>query len=211
MRLLKIIRRAKNNMDFQILKDNNIDIQAGISYCGDEAKYIASLQRYYRLYESNFTKMRECIQGEQLQEFTILVHALKSNSKMIGANELSQFAATMEAAGKAGDLETIKGNFDDLIEKYRGTIEVIKVYGEMPAVKIPGVLSEQEALKVAEELMSALDDYDGDSAMSLMEEFLKFPFRITVKQRLKEAKAYIAEYLFDDAMAIVGEAVKEIQ
>lgn len=198
-------------MDFGILKDNNINIQAGISYCGDEARYVSTIQRYYRLYDANCVKMKNALDSDNIAEFTTLVHSLKSNSKMIGANELSELAAWLENAGKEGNYVYINECFPQLLVKYEEVIGLLKPYGEMEQVKIPGVLSEQEAMQISEKLLRALDDYDGDASMPLIDELLKFPFRFRVKNSLKEARMNIEEYLFDEALEIVREAIKEIQ
>jgi len=198
-------------MDLGILRENNLNIQGGISYCGDESRYLATIQRYYRLYDSNCSKIKKALEEENLVEFTTLVHSLKSNSKMIGADKLAQLAAQVEATGKEGNIALIDDNLPILLEKYERLSHVLKPYGEMETVKIPGVLSEQEAKDIGEKLIKALEDYDGDAAKPLMEDFLKFPFRFRVKNQLKEAKSDIEGYLFDEALEKVLEAIKEIQ
>jgi signal transduction histidine kinase/CheY-like chemotaxis protein len=50
---------------------------------------------------------------EKLPLFVTTVHALKSACATIGAEALSQKAATLEAAGKLGDMETISRQLDD--------------------------------------------------------------------------------------------------
>lgn len=197
-------------MDFSTLKENQINVQNGINYCGDEARYLATMQRYFRLYDNNCEKMKNAL-AENSADFTTLVHSLKSTSRMIGADELADVAAKMEAASKECNQDYIRQNVDTLFEQYKNVIESIRVYGEMEPVQIPGVISEREALEIGDKLLEALDDYDGDEAKLLMERFLKFPFRFTVKRRLKEAKNDISEYLFDEAYEIVKEAVGEIQ
>lgn len=197
-------------MDFGLLRENNINVQNGLKYCGNENNYISTLQRFYRLYESNCKKMKEAIVIKELGEFTTLVHSLKSNSRMIGADTLSELAARLEMAGKEKDISFINDNFETMLAEYETVIGFIKSDIDMQPVKITGVVSEEEALLLIEKLCQTLDDYDGDASLPLMDELLKFPFRITVKNRLKEARTNIREYLFDEAYDIVKEAAKEI-
>jgi HPt (histidine-containing phosphotransfer) domain-containing protein len=62
--------------------------------------------------------------GGDLSAFSTQVHAIKSAAGTIGATELSAEAAALEAAGKAGDLETIRkalpGFCDGLTELVEG-------------------------------------------------------------------------------------------
>lgn len=196
-------------MDFSTLLKNGINAQSGIRYCGDETRYLVTVQRYFRLYESNCENIKKSLE-ENLADFTTLVHSLKSTSRMIGADELSGMAAKMEEAGKTSDMAYIQENIQSLLEKYGKVIDAIRIYGEMEPAKIPGMISENEAKAIGEKLLEALDDYDGDTAKPLIEELLTFPFRFAVKRRLKEAQNDIKGYLFDEAYEIVKESLGEI-
>lgn len=67
-------------------------------------------------------------ENEDFTNYTIFLHALKSTSKMVGAAELSEMAAKMEQAGKTGDIDYIKANYNALIEEYDKVIAEIKDY-----------------------------------------------------------------------------------
>ena len=53
------------------------------------------------------------------KNYAILVHALKSSSKTIGAMELSEVAYTEEMAAKEADEATIRRHHDQMMEEYR--------------------------------------------------------------------------------------------
>jgi signal transduction histidine kinase/CheY-like chemotaxis protein len=61
-----------------------------------------------------------------LSDFTIQAHALKSAAGTIGAAELSKEAAVLEAAGKAGDLQTIRETLPLFHEHLSRLIEEVK-------------------------------------------------------------------------------------
>ena len=54
-----------------------------------------------------------------IRNYTIEVHALKSTARMIGAADLSALAFEMEQAGNANDLDKINANTPTLMEMYR--------------------------------------------------------------------------------------------
>ena len=45
------------NMDITWMKEAGLDTQAGISYTGNTEKYVSAVQRFYKNYEKNRTKV----------------------------------------------------------------------------------------------------------------------------------------------------------
>lgn len=61
-------------------------------------------------------------------DYAIKVHALKSTSLTIGAEELSGQAKELERAGKEQDVEYIRENHPLLLQLYRQVCESIEKY-----------------------------------------------------------------------------------
>ena len=59
------------------------------------------------------------------KEYGVLVHSLKSSSKMIGAQSLSDQAAILEAAGDRADAEAIRQAHPDMMERYRALADTL--------------------------------------------------------------------------------------
>lgn len=73
---------------------------------------------------------------KDFKNYTIFVHALKSTSKMIGANELSEMARKMEQAGKEDNTQYILDNYDAMIKEYSKIVDEIKDFlGENKATE----------------------------------------------------------------------------
>ena len=60
------------------------------------------------------------------KNYAILAHALKSNSRMIGAAALSETAGRLEAAADAGQTEVIRQAHDDMIARYTALAGIIE-------------------------------------------------------------------------------------
>ena len=60
------------------------------------------------------------------ENYRIQVHALKSGSRTIGANELSDEALHLEEAAKSGDTDYIRSNTQRVLEQYRALTERIR-------------------------------------------------------------------------------------
>ena len=64
------------------------------------------------------------------KNYEIKVHSIKSNSKAIGATELSELARELEDAAKNGDMDRIRDKHEELIHQYMRVREVLeKVFG----------------------------------------------------------------------------------
>ncbi|MCM1065145.1 MAG: ATP-binding protein [Eubacterium sp.] len=106
-----------------LLSRAGIDIEQGISYCGDKE----GLREIIGIYHSEGSRRRSQLQqffGEQdWKNYVITVHALKSNSKGIGAMELSDLALSLEMAGKGNDIDYILQNHEKMMEMHDQLLE----------------------------------------------------------------------------------------
>ncbi|HAF26465.1 MAG TPA: hybrid sensor histidine kinase/response regulator, partial [Lachnospiraceae bacterium] len=96
-----------------------IDTDAGLNYCGDCESYLEALDMYRGSAEKKADEIKEYWAKKDIKNTTIKVHALKSASRSIGANELSEAAARLEKAGRDGDIEILDKELGDLILRYR--------------------------------------------------------------------------------------------
>lgn len=58
--------------------------------------------------------------------------------------------------------------------------------------------------------MEALDDFDDVTSKKLVQYLSGYPFQEEQKNRLDEAKDYIEDYLYDDALEIIRELSNSI-
>ncbi len=113
--------------DFEILKKNGIDPEIGLPYCQNNKDFYRSLLKDYVAAQAERTDhLENGCKNEDWHEYAIYVHSLKSSSKLIGAMELSEQAARLEAAAKNGDGETIRSEHRSLIERYEKVTETIR-------------------------------------------------------------------------------------
>ncbi|MCR5092872.1 MAG: response regulator [Lachnospiraceae bacterium] len=80
-----------------------IDIAAGLRNNGSAEAYLSTLEIYRGSYDDKARELDGALAGEDYQNYTIKVHALKSSLRIIGAAGLGEEAQKLEDAGKAGD------------------------------------------------------------------------------------------------------------
>ena len=188
-----------------------IDLKTGIEYTGGNDKYISALQRYFKSSENNKKKIKDYLETSDLDNLAITVHALKSNSKKIGALSLASKFEVLEIASKNKDVETIKNNIQPTLDEYEVLLDSLKPLGEIESLKAPGELSGEEAKEVAQKLLEALDDFDDDKASELINKLAGYPFRITQKTKLKEAADNIGDFMYDEAAELIREILPAIE
>ena len=100
---------------------HGIDVQKGIVMTGGTIEgFFAVLSTYYKDAQERLSLLQKALDEDQIPVFIMHIHALKSASAAIGAAELSEEAAKLEAAGKSEDTlyisDTINTFADNLIK-----------------------------------------------------------------------------------------------
>lgn len=198
-------------MDLDFLEEKGISIQDGKAYTGGEDKYISALQRYYKSYEKNKSEVRSLWESHNIGDFGIKVHALKSNSRMIGAKELADAFEELELAARDNNTSLIDEKTESALAMYDRIVEAIRPVGEAEAVTVADEISAEEARQTAQALLTALDDFDDDLSAELVHKLMGYPFRITQRGKLKEAADYIGEFMYDEAAGLINEIIPEIE
>ena len=200
-------------MDYDIskLEEYGVDTEVGLEYTGGYNKYISALQRFYKSYESNRAKLDETLSSGNITDFTIYVHALKSNARMIGAVELSSMFEELELAGRDGNSEAITKAAPDTIERYKRLIEQLRPIGEAKKVTAADEISAEEARETAGKLLEALDDFDDELSLKLATKLKGYPFRITQRDMLEQAVNNIEDFLYDEAAEIIRDISETIE
>lgn len=191
--------------DMTLLKKAGLDTDAGIGYTGGEDKYLSAVRRYIKNHEKNRAGVTEYHEARDLESYAIAVHALKSNSRMIGAADLGDLFEELETAAKAGDTETVDNKTSAALASYDDLIEKLEPVGGLDEITVPGEISADEARDTAERLMEALDDFDDELSKELALRLAGYPFRITQRDMLEKAAGYIDDFMYDEAAELIKE------
>ena len=108
---------------FVALCDLSIDPKKGLHYCQqDEDFYRTLLQQYAKDGEKKKEDADHFFEAGDLSNYAIVVHSVKSTSKMIGALSLSDEAAGLETAAKDGNSTYILENHAAVMTEYEKVI-----------------------------------------------------------------------------------------
>ena len=198
-------------MDITWLSETGLDTETGISYTGGQDKYISALQRFYKNYEKNRAKVCEYLLAKDYENYMITVHALKSNAKMIGARDLSTLFETLETAARNNEIGFIEPQNAVALKEYDELIQKLAPIGAMGDVRAADEISAEAARETVDKLLEALDDFDDEEAKKLAKVLSGYPFRLTQAEKLKEAAAFIEDFMYDEAAGIIRQIAPAIE
>lgn len=106
------------------LKSNNeLDISAGLTRCETADDYMKALMVFYSSIDEKAAEIERFIEEDNIDDYVLRVHSLKSMARLIGADSLSIMASDLEQAGKERDLSLIKASSPLLLKGYRSLKE----------------------------------------------------------------------------------------
>ena len=104
-----------------------IDTEAGIGYAqGDKDFYRDILKEYVTGHADHSEKLIGYYEKKDWDNYSVLVHAVKSTSRTIGAGALADLAAKMELASKDRDIDFVEKEHANTLEQYSKTASAIK-------------------------------------------------------------------------------------
>ena len=102
-----------------------INVEEAVGYCGTPEIYMDVVGVFADAIEEKAALLEECVEKNELNLFTITVHALKSSLMTIGIDDLSITARDLELLGKEGDIEQIKEKLPGFIYEYQNLKAVL--------------------------------------------------------------------------------------
>ena len=117
--------RRERKVFSEICPDINLD--TALKYCMDSKSFL--MQMFMTFADvRRAEKIQSAFDAFDVKNYQILVHALKSTSLSIGAEDLSERAKSLELAAKENKLDEIKSNHSTLMTAYEKVREQITEY-----------------------------------------------------------------------------------
>ncbi len=156
---------------------SSLNKENGYLYCGGPEAFEEIIEVYANKGDQNYLPLKEVYEKEDWTNYTIMIHAVKSSMKAIGADILSEKARLLEMAGKENNIAYIRDNHDEVYEMYQALIlDFMKRAGkEMPSEQSSEVdlssleeLSAEQMSEMKKDLESAMFDLDGDKMIEVL-------------------------------------------
>ena len=189
-----------------------------IENVGGLETYNEILKNYYLTIDYIENEINEYFEkidvDDNLKNYTIKVHALKSSAKTIGAKDLAELAQEIEEYGKNGEVEKIKLNHNMFLEKQINIKSKIEPY---VLSLIQNESSEECMIRTKEELIEkfkdleiAIENMDIDLADEIVAQIDKTEFSHEFDKLNVELKESILNINIDKAKELISRILKNI-
>lgn len=115
-------------MDRKFLEKNGVDVAKGLELLGDMDMYNDTMEEYYKEIQSKYRDLKKYKEKDDMSNYAIVVHSIKSDSKYLGFTKLAELAYDHELKSKDNDSKYIGENFDSLDQEINRIIGIIKEY-----------------------------------------------------------------------------------
>lgn len=102
-----------------------INVEQGITYCGDKEGFRDIIRIFHAEGAKRSDSLIRFFKEQDWKNYVITAHTLKSNSKGIGANDLSALALELEMAGKENRIDYILEHHEELLEEHDALLKIL--------------------------------------------------------------------------------------
>lgn len=147
-----------------ILGFEGLDSDSAINTIGSVALYDKIVKEYYRSGKEKYEGIKKAFETEDIEDYTIRVHALKSSSRQIGAAGLGDMAEELEKAGNERDIDTIHAKTLPMLETYDKLLnDLADYYPETPDVGDKPLIDDGMLKEQFDTLHNACENLDMDA------------------------------------------------
>jgi len=186
---------------------DELDVVQGLSRCGTAETYLDTLAVYAKNAASAADEIENLWRAGDAGGVTVKVHALKSTSRAIGAEELGALAEKLEAAGKAGDTRTLDAELGGLLARFRALGAALAPLREADAAQDDGGLPPLPNGKLREAYDSLREfaaNMDSDGAAYVLNYLSGFRIPEGERARVERARQAVENFDWDKIEGILS-------
>ena len=118
----------KNNIEY--LKENDIDIDSSLELLGDIDMYNETLNIFIEENKTRIPRIEKNKNDGNMKDYSIDVHALKSDCKYLGFKRLAELSYDHELKSKENDTKYVNEHFSELMNEYERINKIISEYSK---------------------------------------------------------------------------------
>ena len=175
-----------------------MDYETGLNYVGgDEALYREVVFDYADSAEERALAIEACLAEDDIESYTLNVHALKGVSRTIGAFEVGKLAMELEESGRAGDWEKIREKTPLLLKQYRELGMKLKGQSAAEDAELLPITSEEIKEKL-QRLHDLLEQYDSIGAEEVLKDMERYDYpKYAMRELIKKMKEEMNQFNYD--------------
>ena len=158
----------EENLHNLLRQIEDVDYGKAMTLCGNSEDILISvIEVYVKSYPQIKERIDKTYAEEDLKNYAIEVHGVKSSSRSVGNDVLGEIAYRLEIESKDGNISYVKENHDEFYNKYeqfvnelKEIIDKIKPEEEIEKIEI----SKEEILSMIDECLSLYDEFETTKA-----------------------------------------------
>ena len=162
----------EENLRNMLRRIENVDYDKAMTLCGKSEDILLSV---IEVYVKSYSQIKERIDStyakEDLKNYAIEVHGVKSSSRSIGNDVLGEMAYRLEIEAKDGNIAYVKENHSEFAMKYeqfvgklKEIVDKLKTEEKIEKVKF----SKEEMLSMINECISLYDEFETTKAEEVL-------------------------------------------
>lgn len=208
----EVVEETQNLEEIEFLEEKlrpfGIHLKQGLIYVeGELEQYVDMVKLFLRQSEARKEKMRGFLKEGNTEEYTIEVHALKSNGKMIGSRKMSELAYEMEIQGRNGKLEYLRQNQAKLEKGWEELEQGLRILMEEQQKTVMEetveTMTPEEVQVRVERLRNAIEEMDVEAAQEELETLLCGEMEQSQKERFMQVRNCLEEFSYQEALEIL--------
>lgn len=114
--------------NIEYLKKNGVDLNKCLELFGDVETYNETLKGFNRSVDGKLKQIEKFYKDEDMPNYSIYVHSLKSDCKYFGFMKLANIAFEHEMASKDNDIKFVKEHYRELLDETNKVKTVVNEY-----------------------------------------------------------------------------------
>ncbi len=117
-----------NKLNQEYLKNNNVDLSSALNLLGDIDIYNDVMREFKKGLDERLEKLRNYKDTNNMNDYAIIIHSIKSDSKYLGFTKLADLSYNHEMKAKENDINYINENYDSLMEEFKNVKDIMTEY-----------------------------------------------------------------------------------
>ena len=192
-------------------KISDVNTEIGLSrFSGIEDMYHETMKVFYKKLMTECNNMSSYLDNKDLNNFSILIHAMKSSLSTIGAMGLSEAALKLEIASKNDDMDYCVESFPPIKEKLLSLHEQLSAFLQEAKNDTPKKRESDAFLREnAQKALDASNTLEYDDCEEAINKLLACDFGEQINNLLQKAMDALSDFKCGEASKILKEILGE--
>ena len=180
-----------------------LSVESGITASGTPEIYVKVVEDFYNTIDSRSDMLEKYCDSDDVENYTIQAHALKTSARLIGYAALSNMAKDMEDRGNAGDVAAIRVRTKELLFMYRGIKGPLAAVFESEDEPDKPLITEEQLKDAVRTIYTCEEKFDTEMAELVFEQLSAYNLPDDFKPIYRKLQSLLAEVARDDIIELL--------